>query len=61
MTAVVPVHRCGAAPEFHRVPSRRSGWPEHRRKVNVTEGMSRVKPATKLWTRTGSPRSWRLG
>ncbi len=45
MTAVVPVYRCGAAPDSHRVPSRRSGWPEHRRGINLTEGTGRVKPA----------------
>ncbi len=45
MTAVVPVYRCGAVPDFHRVPSCRSGWPEHQREVNVTEAAGRVKPA----------------
>ena len=45
MTAVVPVYRCGAVPDSHRVPFRRSGWPEHRRGINVTEGTGRVKPA----------------
>ncbi len=44
MTAVVPVYRCGAAPDFHRVPSCRSGWPEHQREVNITECKIRVKP-----------------
>ena len=54
MTAVVPFYRCGAAPDSHRVPSRRSGWPEHRRGINVTEGTGRVKPAAILeWSRTG--------
>jgi len=46
MTVFVPVYRCGAAPESHRVPSCRSGCPEHQRKVNVTEETRRVKPAT---------------
>ena len=45
MTAVVPVYRCGAAPDSHRVPSFRSGWPEHQREVNVIEAAGRVKPA----------------
>ena len=32
MTAVVPVYRCGAAPDSHRVPSCRSSHLEHRRR-----------------------------
>lgn len=54
MTAVVPVYRCGAAPDSHQVPSRRSGWPEHRRGINVSEVTGRVKSAESLErSRTG--------